>query len=254
MHETQPNPPKGYFEEAEEAIREYLTTCNQERKNQLFQKTIDPALKKLVKGVMRMPKFQKIIGIPLDELEEATYYHIVFQLERFDLNRMGKDGELVKAFSYFGTCAKNHILAAKIAADKKIAKYGGIVNIAEVKSDISQSKSDFRDFEDLKVEIVNILTKLPSKCKLTKNDIIVNNSLTYMLNNWHSIDFQDKNEFVRLLVSYTHLSPSVVSTSLKKIKTLITQSSDSLCITKKKKKASDLYDDENLETFIEGNI
>ncbi len=237
---------KAYFEKAEEAIREYLTTTSSIKKNQLFEEIIDPALKKLVKGVMRMPKFQKIIGIQSEELEENTYYHIIFQLERFDLNRIGKEGKPTKAFSYFGTCAKNFILATKIACDKKIAKYGSELDVTEIKTDISQPKTDFQTFEDLKIEIVDILKKLSSKYKLTKNDIVVNNSLIYMLTNWHLIDFEDKNGFMRLLVNYTQLSSSVVSTSLKKIKCLLSQNTSNLNITKKKK-PNPLYEEENLD-------
>ena len=60
------------------------------------------------------------------------------------------------------------------------------------------------------------------------NDVIVVNTLKYMLVNWHSLDFQSKNDFGRLLVQYTQLSPNVVSTSLKKIKTLMFEASDLL--------------------------
>jgi len=242
---------KGYFEEAEEAIREYLLSTSIMKKNQLFKEIIDPALKKLVRGVMRMPKFQKIIGMPLDELEEDAYYHALFQFGKFDINRLGKDGKPVKAFSYFGTCVKNFVLQRKMAADKKIAKHGGTKDISEIKTDISQPDFDIKEFEEFKSQIIVVLKNLTSKYKLTKNDILVNNTLLYMLTNWHQIDFQDKNEFMRLLIGYTHLSSSVISTSLKKIKCLVAQNVDNINITKKTKKTLYLYETpEEEEEFL----
>jgi hypothetical protein len=241
---------KGYFQKAESAIREYLITTDLQRKNQLFKEIIDPALRALVKGILRMPKFQKIIGISISELEEGAYYHVIFQLERFNLQKLGKEGKPAKTFSYFGTCIKNYILGLKIQTDKRIAKHGGILNVNDIKTDIPQVKYDFQNFEDLKSEIVRILKIIPEKYKLTKNDIIVNNSLRYMLENWHSIEFQDKNEFVRLLINYTQLTPNVVSTSLKKIRSLLSKNTHSLNINKKKHKTKFKNENFNLQTFF----
>lgn len=240
-----------YFQDAEAAIKEYLVSTDIKRKNDLMAGIIDPAIKNLVLGVKRMPKFQKINGISPDELEEGAYYHVIFQLSRFNPDMIGKSGKPVKAFSYFGTCIKNYYLGIKIQTDKRIARHGGILDISEVKADIPQNSRDFAKFEDLKLELVNILKFLPAKTKLTKNDLIVVNHLRYILENWHALEFQDKNEFVRLLVNYTHLSPNVVATSMKKIKCLTQKYTTNLKVSSKKKKYvdSDDYKDLDIETY-----
>lgn len=226
-----------YFGERQElAIKEFLSSSCEARKNELFAEIIDPAFKELVKGVSAMPKFQKIIGLYRDfDCEEGAYYHIIFNMHKFDPNRIGKDGKLVKAYSYFGTAVKNYILGLKIQADKQIAKHGGMIDVDEIHYDIKYNKSDIKAFEELKTQILFLLDDFKNKQKLTKSDLIVLNCLKYMLTNWHSLDFVNKNQFNRLLISYTQLSPNVVMNSLKKIKVLVTENSTLLNVKNKSK-------------------
>ena len=69
-----PNSPKSYFGEREEiAIKEFLaTTTAIDRKNYLYGKVIEPALRELVKGVLRMPKFQKLLDCKLWDLIKSS--------------------------------------------------------------------------------------------------------------------------------------------------------------------------------------
>jgi len=217
---------KNYFGEEEElAVKEFLCeTTSQVRKNELFSKTIEPALRELIRGVLTMPQFQKIIGLYKDfDCEEGAYYHLIFNMHKFDPNRIGKTGDPVRAYSYYGTAVKNYILGLKIQVDKQIAEHGGIVDIDDVSEEIKYEKRDSHFFEDLKKTVIYILSNIPEDQKFTKNDQIVLSCLKYMLENWHKLEFQDKNQFNRLLISYSQLSQSIVMTSLKKIKTIVLQ-------------------------------
>jgi len=227
-----------YFGEDEEvAIKDFLTCDCTTHKNELFAEVIDPAFKELVNGILAMPKFQKIIGLYKDfDCQEGAYYHLIFNMHKFDPNRIGKDGKPVKAYSYYGTAVKNYILGLKIQADKQIAKHGGMIDIAEMNQDVKYNKSDIKAFEELKIQILFLLDDFRDRQKLTKSDLIVLNCLKYMLTNWHKLDFSDKNQFNRLLISYTQLSPNVVMNSLKKIKNLVSDNS-TLLHTKTKTKS-----------------
>lgn len=211
----------GYFGEQEEAaVKEFLdpSTC-EARKNELFSKYIEIAFRKLVQGILTMPKFQKMIGVFKDfDCEEGAYYHLIFNMHKFDPSRLGKDGNPAKVYSYYGTTVKNYILALKIQADRQIADIGGIKEISEVSEEIKCDKKDIKIFEELRYQITKLLEEISSDTKLTKNDVIVVNCLKYMLDNWHKLDFQSKNQFNRLLVSYTQLPSNTVMNSLKKIK------------------------------------
>jgi hypothetical protein len=218
-----PNGPKRYFGEREEkAIAEYLTTATVDRKNILFRDIIDPALRHLTRGVMRMPKFQKIIGIPLDQLEEDAYYHVIFQLDKFEVGRINEAGQEVKAYSYYGTCIKNYILGEKIRLDKMIAEQGGTpLDITEMSDYGAMDDSSLQDFEDLRLDIIAEVDKVIEQRRMNTNDLAVGGSLKYMLGNWHKIEFDSKNGFLRLLCQYSQLEAPVVGRSLKKFKTAI---------------------------------
>lgn len=218
-----PNGPKKYFgEREEEAIAEYLTTATVEQKNILYRDIIEPALRHLTRGVMRMPKFQKIIGIPLDQLEEEAYYHVVFQLEKFKVGYINDAGQLVKAYSYYGTCIKNYILGEKIRLDKQIAEHGGTpLDITTINDYGAVDDDSMQNFEDLRLEIISEIDKVIDQRRVNNNDLAVGNSLKYMLGNWHKIEFQSKNEFLRLLCQYSQLEAPVVGRSLKKFKTAV---------------------------------
>lgn len=218
-----PNGPKQYFGEREEkAVVDYLTTNDARIKNQLFRDIIDPALRHLTKGIMRMPMFQKIVGIPLDQLEEDAYYHVIFQLEKFEVGRVNDKGEIIKAYSYYGTCIKNYILGEKIRLDKMIATQGGThLNIDDVNDYGAEDDMSLNEFEDLRTDIIAEIDKVIEQRRINTNDLAVGNSLKYMLAHWHKIEFDSKNGFLRLLSHYTQLDAPVVGRSLKKFKTAI---------------------------------
>lgn len=223
-----------YFEEREElAVKQYLTSTNIIEKNQIFQNIIEPALRKLVKGVLTMPKFQKIIGITREELEDNAYYHVIFQLEKYTPGRIGKDGEPARAYSYYGTVAKNYILKVKQDLDKKIAEYGGDLNIDELHEHIVYAEIDPQEFENSRLIVLKQVDDFLLTKRLTESDIVVANSMKYMLTNWHKLEFQSKNQFVRLLNQYCQLPPEVVARSLNKFKLLFGESD---IITPKTKK------------------
>lgn len=218
-----PNGPKRYFgEREEEAVIEYLTSKIEEEKNRVFRDILDPALRQLTKGIMRMPKFQKIVGIPLDQLEEDAYYHVVFQLDKFEIGKINEKGQVIKAYSYYGTVIKNYILGEKIRLDKLVAEQGGLPLDVTTLSDYGAvDDNSEQEFEELREEIVREIDKVIQQRRMNHNDLAVGSSLKYMLSNWHKIEFQSKNEFLRLLCHYCQLEAPIVGRSLKKFKTAI---------------------------------
>lgn len=223
---TSPTPVKiEYFGHIqEEALKLYLAkTLSERQRNELFQTVLEPCFRELISGVLQMPMFQKmiIIGTSEEQLKEDAYYHLVFQLEKFDPNRIGKTGKPAKAYSYLGTVVKNFFLGLKIVNDGLIAKHGGMLDVDELSDHIQDTGRDPAEFEDLKKNIVDQLDKALLAKRLNKNDLIVGHTLKYMLSNWHKIEFQTKNEFIRQLCHYTQLNPPVVARSLKKFKSLV---------------------------------
>lgn len=220
------SPSKSYFlEEQENAIKLYKSNISTYDKNRIFKSIIDPALKKLIKGVMGRPEYQKLgaTGVNVSQLQEDTYFHVLFQFEKFDPNRLGKSGDPVKAYSYFSTIAKNYILQFKKNHDRFIANHGTRVDETTLGDVLVSSSNKIGAFEDLKSSISQIVDYSLTNTKLSKQDKLVGESLKYMLENWHKIEFETKNEFVRILCSYCGLKPTVVARAMKKFKTLISE-------------------------------
>jgi hypothetical protein len=214
---------KDYFGEIqEEAFKEYMESLDEKRKTYLFITYIDPALKALVKGIMRMPKFQKLIGLDPVTLEEDAYYHALLQLQlkKFKPETVGKNGQPAKAYSYFGTCIKNYILGEKKKADARIAEYGGFLDINELTDQIADKRGGAQSFEVLRQELLIGLESVLKNQKLNTHDLTVGSVLKLMVVNWHKLEFQTKNEFMRQLGYYTDLPQSVIARSLKKIRNL----------------------------------
>jgi hypothetical protein len=216
---------KIYFGDREElAVRTFLVSQDMKEKDKIFREILDPALKKLIKGVLKMPAFQKIIGITIEELEENAYFHLIFQLEKYDPNRKDDEGKSPKAYSYYGTVIKNYILAQKQKLDKFINENSKKVDVDDLGDSIVSGSNTETDFNELRLTVIIELNKvlINNQKILNKNDIIVGHSLKHMIQNWHGLEFQTKNEFIRLLYTFCpNLKPSIVSRSLKKYKLIV---------------------------------
>lgn len=211
---------KEYFGEKEEAsVKFFLTSTNEAEKNKVFEESIAPALRELVKGVSSMPKFQKIIGVTKEELYDEAYYHVVLQLHKYKPGSVSaKTGEETKAYSYYGTVVKNFFLKRKQELDKQVAEYGLDLDIDEIQEQVFIEETDPFEFEITRKKIQEQIETFLSSKKLTEHDIVVGNSLKYMLANWHKIEFSTRNQFIRLLNQYCQLPPELVARSLNKFK------------------------------------
>jgi hypothetical protein len=213
---------RGYFGKREEtAVVKFLTSDSEREKNDLFLRIIDPAFIKLIDGVLQMPKFQKIIGITREELAENIYHHIVTNMEKFDWTKTGKDGKPVKAYSYFGTAAKNLALYTKIQNDKIIAQRGGSLDVDNFSNIIEDKILGEVIFKEKKDDTIAKLRQFSLSNNCSKGDLMVCNCLVYMLSNWDMLEFNSKNEFIRLLTYYTGFKVNVITSSLKKIRSYV---------------------------------
>lgn len=210
-------------------------TLKGEESEVLWKEVIYPSLLVIVKGVMEMPKFHNLPH-NLDRLQliDDTLLRLVEKIDRFTPGLVGKSGLPVKAFSYFSTIAKNFILEKCLKANK-----------------IIDNKADVETSIDLTILSEETLQNIFSKCDVIGEDTVVrfeteilhivrgvelilfehNNqfsdfykigkTLVYILTNWHKIDFEKKNDFMRILVLYTGLKQQNVSTIFKKYKNLL---------------------------------
>jgi len=111
---------KVYFgAETEKAIREYVKETDEAVRQQIYLVRIQPAFAKLVENIINMPKFSfKKLG-NFQSLQDEVMAHLYANLDKFNPNRRSKiTRKRVRAFSYFGTIAKNYLVQLSITASR----------------------------------------------------------------------------------------------------------------------------------------
>lgn len=263
-------PKKDYFTDVEQgAILQYNSgELSAEENNALWANVIYPCLVDTALGVLKMPKFHKLPkGLDREQLVDDVVFRLMEKLDKFLPGMIGKNGQPVKAFSYFSTVAKNYVL-------EKIFKHNKVINNkADVETSIdlyilsedTLSKMTVYNFIDVESEdyetkfkytkkaVINILDDIikveESKLKKDEEFIKVGYFLKYILEKWHKIEFDKKNEFMRILTLYTGMKQQQVSTIFKRFKTIIGKELKVNTKTPKKIIKAKKFEDEEDDNF-----
>ena len=265
-----------YFEqEQEQAIIRYNTLgIEQKEKNKLFKDIIGTCFKKTILGVLEMPKFRHLPkALNRDELIEQTYFRLVEKIYKFTPGKIGKNGQPVKAFSYFSTVAKNFILE-QITKHNKVIKHKADVETSidlAILSEDTLSKISKNDFQEILLDdyvtsfvtskkyIIDLVTELiieeESKTDKKDSDLIkLGYCLKYLLDKWDKIEFKKKNEFMRILTLYTSFNQQKVSFLFKKFKVFVLKRIKPNYLNKKRKKDIEELFEINEELFIDEKL
>src|SRR5580704_11847678 len=164
--DSQANPKKRgiYFaEEQEEAIVKYnLETTSAREKNELFEKTIDPAFRKIIGGVLEMKMFRNLGKLNREEVVDNTFFRLIEKMYKFQPGRIGKSGQPVKAYSYFSTIAKHYILEQKLRNEKVLRNKADVetsIDLSILSEDTLEKMSNYDkqevEFEDYVTTFAN---------------------------------------------------------------------------------------------------
>lgn len=223
---------KGYFyEEQEEAVKEYLLTDDLNKKNRIFNDTLLPAFTKMIESIIRRYN----LHIPNEEFEETfndTISFLMSKIECFEPEKVSvKTGKTFKAYSYCGTICKNYLLHKRIEYSKELERASSYDTMCdEINDDIKYSSYVNEDIgilneiiEGAVISIKDIMRK-KYKTPLTEKEILVGNALVELLENWEDILVSDgsnklnKSAILYFLRESTRLSTKEVRDSMKKYK------------------------------------
>lgn len=182
----------------EEAIIEYNNPATtHRRKNFVFTELINPAMLDLIEGISQMPKFHTLYYITKEQLKDFAYEKVIEALPRFKPGRLGKNGYPVRAYSYYGTIAKN----AMIFINKRANKIG---KLFVYDFDISyQERKDPGTFnlDEALMDYINKVDNVLIENELTDEEIYFFTEFKNILFRWNEIEFdKDKNNFEKLNV------------------------------------------------------
>lgn len=223
---------KGYFyEEQEDAVKEYLICEDEVRKNKIFNDILLPAFTTMIESIIRRYN----LHIPNEEFEETfndTISFLMSKIEHFNPEKISKKtGKTFKAYSYCGTVCKNYLLHRRIEYSKDIER----VSSYDVVCDDLNDDIRFTTYNDTETTFANDLMKGAAKSirkimkdcdihSLSDKEIIVGDALVELLENWEFIpELSGGNKLGKSSVLYhlrekTLLSTKEIRDSMKKYK------------------------------------
>jgi len=207
-----------------------IIVVNEPQRNLVFNEWLKEPLNKMVELIIKKYKLYRK-GFTLEEQCIDTLSFLISKLHLFETNR-GK-----KAYSYFGTIAKNYNLGLLIKDEKYIKQtesYEDLSQSIEEREDLTYViDGDSFSMDDFIVNIINGIRNelndegLPSKKKLNENERKVGEALIEMLENWETVfesmnggSKYNKNAVLETMRNYTKLSTKDIRLGMKRYKEL----------------------------------
>lgn len=209
-----------YFgSEVETAIAEYCTAENSRIKNRIFEKTIYPALNKLVENVFHDKKFY------YQDAKHECVIHLIERLEKFDPT-LGH-----KAFSYFNRVTINWIWAQMKAIGEEAQTTTDLTEVDSARNldnelYYSEYQQELRDFckkwsqwgnDNLDYLYFTIDDRVRD---FTKKDKAVANAIFDLFSNSESIDIINKKALYIMIRERVDVSTQTITDVVKVLKVL----------------------------------
>lgn len=223
---------KGYFyEEQEDAVKDYILCKNVARRNKIFNNILLPAFTTMIESIIRRYN----LHIPNEEFEETftdTISFLMSKIEHFNPDKISKkSGKKIKAYSYCGTICKNYLLHKRIEYSKELERASSYDTMCDELNDDLRYSSNTTEQTNLLNEIINgavfsikDIMNGNTKGTLTDKEILVGNALIDLLENFDDILISDgSNKFNKSAILYhlretTRLTTKEVRDSMRKYK------------------------------------
>lgn len=220
------NKRKGYFyEEQEQAVKDYLNADDKEEKDKIFNKWLKPAFTKMIESIIRRYNLY-----PPDENFQETFddtiSFLMTKIENFNVD------SCYKAYSYCGTICKNYLIY-KINQFNKNQKRNERYDV--IQSDLNDSitfsynenSGHITFLTDLMKNTIKEISEILNgdKLKLSDDEIRVGKALIELMTNWEDLFAQmgsnkfNKSSILLFLKETTLLNTKQIRDGMKKYKT-----------------------------------
>jgi hypothetical protein len=203
-----------------------IIIVNETERDLIFNEWLKAPLDKMVESIIRRYKLYRK-GETFEDTHADTLSFLMTKVHKFEIGR--------KAYSYFGTIAKNYILGLRIKDEKYMKQnysYEDMYEEFEERNDLvyyidndefSMDKFLKKVSDGIKDELDD--SNLPPKKKLNENERKVGYALVDILENWEtafeSMDGgskYNKNSVLETMRNYTNLSTKDIRLSMKRFK------------------------------------
>ena len=171
------------------------------------------------------------LNIPEMDVEEQIYDTISFVVSKFDKFDPNKGH---KSFSYYGTVAKNYMIAQRNKNYNTKIKRVDIENIVgfEFEQGLFEEHAHDQEFKShtflFKVVSDEIEQMITSDLTLDNNVYKLAEAIIYLLRNYQYINVHNKRQFYFLAREFTGLSAKEITKALVKIKDVFSKTHKSL--------------------------
>lgn len=217
-----------WTKEQEDAVALYLTLSpGSPKADKVFNDHIYEPLKKLVENIM----FTYKLNIPEMDVEEQVYDTISFVMSKFHKFKpeMGH-----KSFSYYGTIAKNYMIAQRQKQYNTKIKRVDIENVLGFEFEHGlfidhEFETEFKSHTFLfKVVADELETMTKTDLTLDGNVYKLAEAIIYLLRNYQHINVHNKRQFYFIAREFTKLSAKDITKALVKIKDIFAKTHKSL--------------------------
>lgn len=223
---------KGYFyEEQENAVKEYLLTTDNIKRNQIFNTILLPAFTTMIESIIRRYN----LHIPNEEFDDTfndTISFLMSKIEHFDPEKISKKtGKTFKAYSYCGTVCKNYLLHKRIEYSKEIERASSYDAMCDELNDNLRYSSSPNDQDALLTNVIDgaifVIKDIMNgnvKGTLTDKELRVGEALLNLFENWEDIlitngsNKLNKSAILYYLRETTMLTTKEVRDSMRKYK------------------------------------
>ncbi len=214
----------------EEAVVKFLNSTDEVERNLIFNEWLKKPLDKMIESIIRRYQLYRKCE-SFEELHSDTVSFLMTKVHKYEASRNKK------AYSYFGTIAKNYILGLLIKDEKYIkltSSYEDISSDIENNEDLSYNidndKFSMDEFiikliEGIKLELSEGNQAIIKK--LNENEKKVGYALIEILENWETVfetmdgGFKyNKVSILETMRNYTNLSTKDIRLSMKRYKIL----------------------------------
>lgn len=229
---------KPYFGEREEkAFLDYIFNDNVEERHKIYNEVLKKPFQKMVESILR--KYPIHIGnYDIKEVEVNGLSHLIEHMVKFNPNKVNKNGQKTKAFSYCQTIVRNYFKDHnRKSYNEKLTNLPWEDYSKEVmsrKEYLYELTDDVDDLEKLiKIVTDKMRERIDEDKSLKKNEIIVGEAIINILRYWHVLFLEDtpegkyekkitnnfqKNKILLFLKEQTDLNTKEIRMSMKPFK------------------------------------
>lgn len=233
-----------YFGEREEAaVVAYNTAISTVEKHRIYNSVLKVPFERMAEIVYkRYHSKDNKGGLEIEEIIHEALTHLFQNLHKFNPNMLNKQGQKVKAYSYYQTVIRNFY------KDYGKNSYKNMINHLSFEDHYEEIESrpdysyemDTNDESELKEKLINMIVqkirvRIDNDTTLKKNEIIVGEAIIKVLANWHILFMEEteighynkkisnnfaKNKILLFLKEQTNLSTKEIRSSMKQYKDL----------------------------------